>query len=142
MSDDKKVSVGLNVRNIPAVAGDGYTSSTAADGTVYSYQYTGGDDGNGNADNGNVVVKQGKKTKITVTVSNTGATDPGYKIGGVFVKGDPDDDITPTFNGTTAELVDSATDEEDNIYYKITVTDKTAKTYFDCDPKIQNVKDN
>lgn len=141
MSDDKKVDVTLNVRNSAAVAGDGYTNSTAADGSVYSYQYTGGDDGNGNSNSGNVVVKKGKKTKITVTVTNTGASDPGYKIGGVFVNGDPANDITPTFNGTSATLVDSAEDEEDNIYYRLTVTDKTAKTYFDCDPRIQNIKD-
>lgn len=131
---DKKVSVGLDLRN-SASTDPSYTNVTAANGQVYCFKYSGGDDGNGNPDSGNVQVKQGKKTVVTVTVGS----DPRYKVGGVFVNNDPDNDITVEFNGTTATLTDSATDLEDDIYYKVTVCDTVANTYFDCDPKIKNV---
>jgi len=135
---EKKVSVSLDLENNAARPDSGYTTVTAADGASYCYKYSGGDDGNGNPDDGNVTVKKGKKTEITVTVGS----DPRYKVGGVFVNGDPDNDITAEFNGTTATLTDAATDLEDNIYYKIIVTDTSAQTYFECDPKIKNVQDN
>jgi hypothetical protein len=135
---DKKVSVGLDLRNSESGSAPGYTTVTAANGQSYYYKYSGGDDGNGNADNGNVSVKQGKKTEVTVTVGS----DPRYKVGGVFVNNDPDNDITVEFNGTQVTLTDSATDLEDNIYYRVTVCDTTANTFFDCDPTIKNVPDN
>lgn len=133
---DKKVSVGLDLRN-SASTDPTYTNVTAANGEVYCFKYSGGDDGNGNADSGNVKVKQGKKTEITVTVGE----DPRYKVGGVFVNNDPDNDVSVAFNGTTATLTDAATDLEDDIYYQVTVCDTVAKTYFVCDPRIQNVPD-
>ena len=135
---DKQVAVTLNVTNDNPGSGAGYTETSAANGTTYYYKYSGGDDGNGNPDNGNVKVKQGKKTKITVTVGS----DARFKVGGVFVNNDPSNDISVEFSGTSAILTDSAKDLEEDIYYQVTVCDTTAATYFPCDPRIDNVKDN
>lgn len=126
----KKVSVTLDIRNAQYGSLPGYSTVTAANGQPYYFKYSGGTDGAGN-----VEVKKDKKAEITVTAGG----DQRYLVHGVVVTNDPDGDITKSFSGHTATLVDSAKDLESSIYYKIEVEDNVANTTFPCDPRIDNV---
>jgi hypothetical protein len=126
----KKIPVGLDLRNAQYGTLPGYTETTATNSTKYYYKYSGGTEGDGN-----VKVKKDKAAEITVTVGN----DARYSVSGVSVTNDSKHDITTDFSGVTATINDDAKDVESGMEYTITVYDSTAKTKFDCDPRIDNV---
>jgi hypothetical protein len=123
-----QIALSLDCRNWGNSAKD-YVDVTAQNGKQYSFKYIGGEDGAGT-----VTVPQGNPTTIKVTVGS----DARYVIDSIVVTNDPYGDITASFSGNVASLIDSATDVEENIYYTITVRDTVAGTKFLCDPKIKN----
>ncbi len=125
-------NVGLDVRNTPSSGSDGYTNTTATNGAVYSYQYTGGSDSHGNTGE---VVGTGSAT-ITVNLHS----DARYQISGVLFSGDAARDLStqPAANTTTSLIITDLDVTTGSSYYKITVTDTAANCSFDCDPVISN----
>jgi len=123
------INVGLTINIIPL---DGYTATTATDGKVYYYKYSGGSDGNGNVteytDDGS-----GQGT-ITVT-----ATSPSYPITGVTFTGDTHGDLSWAFGSSNliAVITDTNVDNE-NASFCVTATDPQANCTFNCDPGITN----
>lgn len=126
------LNVNLDVRNTASSTSDGYTNTTASNGAVYSYRYTGGSDGHGNS----TEKVGGGVAKITVVLNS----DPRYQISGVLFSGDagPDLSTQPGANTTTSLIITDQDTMAGSGYYKITVTDTTANCTFDCDPQITN----
>ena len=125
------LNVGLDVRNFAASGGDGYTTTPASNGALYSYKYSGGTDGNGNANDAG----EGILT-ITVTVG----TDPRYTINGVTFSGDIENQLsapTPAAGATSVVITDSDAATGSG-YYAVTVNDTSAVCTLVCDPRITN----
>lgn len=123
----EKVTVGLDIRNATAA---GYTPTTASNGAVYYFKYSGGTDGSGN-----VTVKKGKPAKITVTAG----LDPRYRVCGAWVKNDWEGDTSGSWSGNTAIIEDDAVSLETGMDYIVIIADTTADTAFSCDPRIDNI---
>ena len=124
--------VSLDVRNWPSNGSDGYTSTTASNGAVYSYQYTGGSDGHGNVEE---TTGAGSAT-ITVTMHS----DARYVISSVVISGDIENQLSsPAVNAGATSIVITDTDSSSGSgYYSIMVTDTMANCTFPCDPIVTN----
>ena len=128
----EKVTVGLDLRDHGNGPLPGYTETTASNGLAYYFKYSGGTDGKGN-----VIVKQGKPAKITVTAG----TDPRYRVCGAWVQNDWECDTTGSWSGNQATIEDDAVNLETGMDYIVIIADTVTKTAFSCDPKISNVPD-
>lgn len=124
-------SVSLDVRNFAATQGDGYTDTTASNGAVYSYKYSGGTDGNGGVE---VITGTGTLT-ITVTVN----ADPRYVINDVTLTNNVGD-LSWAFGASSyiAIITDTDLDNEDG-YYSVLIRDDTAGCTMPCDPPVKNL---
>lgn len=125
-------TVSLDVRNWASNGSDGYTSTTASNGAVYSYQYTGGSDGHGN------VSETTGAGSATITVSLH--SDSRYTISAVNISGDIENQLSslPVSNGATSVVITDSDSSSGSGYYNIVVSDNTAGCTFPCDPIITN----
>lgn len=123
------IDVGLTINIIPL---DGYTPTTASDGKVYYYKYSGGSDGAGNVteytDDG---TGQG-----TITITLTGTS---YNISSIAFSGDTHSDLSYVAGSTSqiAIITDTKVDNE-SASYCVTCSDPQANNTFNCDPGITN----
>lgn len=126
-------NVSLDVRNFASRGSDGYTDTTASNGTVYSYKYGDGSDGHGNVEE---TTGSGSAT-ITVTLSS----DPRYEISAVVISGDIENQLSspPVPAGATTIVITDTDSSSGSGYYSIVVTDTTANCTFPCDPEIRNI---
>ena len=126
-------NVNLDVRNWASNGSDGYTSTTASNKAVYSYQYTGGSDGHGN------VQETTGAGSATITVSMH--SDSRYVISAVKISGDIENQLSspPVPAGATSIVITDTDSSSGSGYYKIVVTDTTAGCTFLCDPIITNI---
>lgn len=124
-------NVTLDVRNSPSNGSDGYTNTTASNGTIYSYLYGGGSDGHGNMDE----TANGGSATFTVTVGS----DPRYQISNVVFNGDIEGQLSWQQGAapTSASISDSDTSSGSGTYC-VTVSDTTANCTLPCDPTITN----
>ena len=127
--------VSLDVRNWASNGSDGYTSTTASNGAVYSYQYTGGSDGHGN------VSETTGAGSATITVSLH--SDSRYSISTVGISGDIENQLSwqPVANSTTSVVITDTDTSSGSGYYCVVVSDSTANCTFPCDPLIVNRPD-
>jgi len=125
------VNVSLDVRNWPSNGSDGYTSTTATNDQVYSYQYTGGTDGHGNVDS---TVGAG-----SVAISISLHSDPRYIIQTIVISDDVENQLTwqPGGTPTTASVTDSDS-QSGSGYYQVMISDTMAVCNFPCDPRVTN----
>lgn len=125
-------SVSLDVRNFPA-NGDGWTDTTASNGAIYSYKYTGGDPGTNNG-------------TLTFTVGNGNAAvnfdliaDRRYQIGSIGFTGDNAGQLTTTGNAPRSRVLNDRNTAAINANYKVNVIDTGAgNASVPCDPQIIN----
>lgn len=124
------VNVSLDVRNFPSNGSDGYTNSTATNGAVYSYKYSGGNgpNGGGNAEfngrgNANVIVQMHSDQRYSIT--NVTFNDPNNQLSWV-------DHAPKTAN------IHNQNSVEQTAYYEIFVFDSNAGCTIPCDPQIIN----
>lgn len=127
------INVSLDVRNWPSNGSDGYTSTTASNNAVYSYQYTGGSDGHGNV--------QETTNAGTSTITVGMHSDPRYVISAVNIHGDIENQLSspPVPAGATSIVITDTDSSSGSGYYSITVTDTSANCTFLCDPQITHV---
>jgi hypothetical protein len=121
------IMVSLDVRAPGIPPGTNWTSTTAQNGTVYSYKYSGGSDGNGNAN----IDTHGQQVIVNL------ACDARYHVTAVTLN-DPDHNVTKSFTTRQVTLTDDDDNQNYDVYYSITITDTTANTSFTCDPTIHN----
>ena len=124
------IDVKLDIRNFSMPPKSGWTNVTAANGAGYSYRYSGGSDGKGNA---------------TVSIPNQVIDvqlicDQRYHVDEVQLT-DPDHDITKSHTTRTVTFTDNDADKNYSVYYSITILDTSAQTTFGCDPTIHNRDD-
>ena len=124
-------AVHLNVRNQPSNGNDGYTDTTASNNAIYSYKYTGGDNGRGDISE---TVGLGSAT-IDVDV----AGGPNYQITGITFVNDTYNQLSWSGGGGSAAVIDANTQVE-NASYCTSVTDTNANCSFNCDPMIDNTR--
>jgi hypothetical protein len=122
-------TVHLNVRNQPSNGNDGYTNTTASNNAVYSYKYTGGDNGHGNISE---TIGLGSAT-IDVDI----AGGPNYRISEITFANDTNHQLSWSGGGGSAAVIDANTQVE-NASYCTAVTDTSANCTFNCDPMISN----
>lgn len=126
-------SVSLDVRNF-ASNGDGWTNVNAANGQPYSYKYTGGD---AHSNNGKVTYNVGGgQAAITVNL----IADPRYHFVGeciTFVN-DSTNQLSTAGNAPRMRIVNDKCTAALDGQYKAMVTDTTANTTIQCDPRIVN----
>lgn len=125
-----KIDVKLDIRNFSMPPNSGWTNVTAANGAEYSYKYSGGSDGRGNA---------------TVSIPNQVIEvdlicDQRYHVDKVTLT-DPDGDITESHTTRSVTFTDNDADKSYSVYYSITILDTSANTTFGCDPTIHNEDD-
>lgn len=124
-------SVSLDIRNSAAVPGDGYTNTTASNGSTYCYKYSGGTDGSGGVE---VITGTGTLV-ITVTI----AADPRYLVSSVSFSNNLGD-LSWAFGESAYVAVITDTDlDNENSEYSVIVSDHTAGCTFPCDPPIKNI---
>ena len=130
-TDSNSHSITLDVRNASSHGQDGYVDTTASNGKVYSYKYSGGDN-----DTGDVTIT-GRGNVATVVVHLK--SDPRYTIDDIKFPEDPGAQLSKgqNPNATTAVIQDKNT-EAQTATYKVTVKDATADATVPCDPKIIN----
>ncbi len=126
-------SVSLDVRN-SATNGDGWTNVSAANHQPYSYKYTGG---NANSNNGNVTYAVGNgQAAITLNL----VADSRYKFVDdciTFVN-DHNDQLSTSGKAPRTRVVNDKCTAALDGQYKALVTDTTANTTIQCDPRIIN----
>ncbi len=125
------VNVSLDCRNFRTTNDDSYTNVKGSNNKWYSFKYTGGTDGKGN-----VTVHKGNPTDVVVTIH----ADARFDVNDTTVTNDPKGDVSQSKAQKSATFSDRATDEEEGIYYQVTVKDTTANATFVADPKIDNIK--
>lgn len=123
-------TVNLDVRNWASNGSDGYTSTTASNNAVYSYQYTGGSDGHGN------VQETTGAGSATITVGMH--SDSRYVISAVNISGDIENQLSspPVPAGATSIVITDTDSSSGSGYYNIVVTDTSANCTFPCDPMV------
>jgi hypothetical protein len=124
-------SITLDVRNMSSGGADGYVDTTASNGKVYSYKYTGGDNNTGDV----TITGRGQQATVVVHLRS----DARYLIDDVKFPEDPNSQLSKDAspNPTTAVIQDKNT-EAQTATYKVTVKDATADATVPCDPKIVN----
>jgi hypothetical protein len=127
-------SVNLDVRNSASSGSDGYTNTTASNGSVYSYKYSGGNGGGGDV---NVPNAGGHNANAAITVTMN--SDPRYSITNVGFVGDTLNQFAWHAGGQASVAVITDTNSAAaSVKYTCTVTDSTANCTMPCDPIIKN----
>lgn len=125
------INVGLDCRNWASSGSDGYTTTTASNGGLYSYQYSGGTDGHGNVDD---TVGTGNLA-ITVTIN----ADARYVVNSVSFTGDIESQLSSApGNSPTSVIINDSDSQTGSGYYTISVRDTSANCTFPCDPTVTN----
>ena len=119
--------VNLQVRAQPSNGNDGYTNTTASNNAVYSYKYTGGDDGHGD-------IRETLGTGATTIDLNLNGGSR-FQISDIEFSGAAPGQLSWAGGGDTAAIIDANTVVE-NATYCTKVIDSTANCYFNCDPMI------
>lgn len=124
-------NISLEIHNHASNGSDGYTNTTASNGAVYSYRYSGGE-GNG----GDVVFR----TRGRVTVNIHVANDSGYSIEDVEFHDDANQQLSwlGKHGGASSAVIQDKNDAVQTARYKITVTDEASDVSVPCDPIIAN----
>ena len=125
------IDVVLTVNILPL---EGYTATTASNGNVYYYKYSGGNSGN---DDGSVIeYTDDGSGQGTITVTLTGTS---YNISSITFSGDTSSDLSYQAGSTNqiAIITDSKIDNE-SAYYSVICSDPQANCTFACDPGITN----
>ena len=126
------VSITLDVRNFPSTGSDGYTNTTATNGKVYSYKYSGG---TGNGGDATFNRADGHNTTVVLHVHS----DPRYAIDSVTFPVDPHAQLSqPNPSAPTTATIQDKNDVVQTATYKVRVKDSTANATFPCDPQIIN----
>ncbi|MCI4568055.1 hypothetical protein [Lysobacter sp. CFH 32150] len=124
----------LDVRNFPSNGSDGYTNTTASNNAVYSYMYSGGNDGAGGME---VRVNSGTATlNLSLDDDNN-----RYSIDAVSFLDDTGNQLTWRGNAPANGVITDANTVEETAHYKVRVADTTAGCTFQCDPVISNERD-
>lgn len=126
-------TVSLDVRN-SSTSDDGWTNVTAANGQPYSYKYTGGDS---SSNNGKVTFAvNGGQAAITVNL----VADARYQFVGACItfENDPNNQLSTAGNAPRTRVVNDTCTAALDGQYKALVTDTTANTTIQCDPRIVN----
>lgn len=120
----------LDVRHMPSNGSDGYTDTTASNGAVYSYKYTGGDGGGGD-------VTFRERGRVTINVQLSGS---GYRIDHVGFTGDIHEQLSLVSNprGGSVAVIQNLNSAVQTASYKVTVVDDADEATIPCDPKIIN----
>jgi len=121
----------LDVRNWASNGSDGYTSTTASNGVVYSYNYTGGDNNGGH-------VTFGSRGHATIEVRVN--ADPRYLIQAVGFTNDANAQLSLASDprGLTTVTMHNQNSAVQTANYKVTLTDSSANCTIPCDPQIIN----
>lgn len=123
-------NVSLQVRAQPSNGNDGYTNTTASNNAIYSYRYSGGDDGHGD------ISETLGTGAATVDVRLDGGS--RYQISDISFNGATPGQLSWSGGGDSAAIIDANTVVE-NASYCTRVTDSSANCTFDCDPMIGTV---
>lgn len=123
-------NITLDVHNYPSNGSDGYINTTASNGAIYSYRYTGGENGGGD-----VVFHTRGRVTVNVSLSN----DSDYSIEDVSFRGDTNDQLSWLTNqgGPTTAVIQDVNDTVQDARYKITVRGDDDVTV-PCDPIMAN----
>lgn len=124
-------TVSLDVRNYSSPPGSGWTSVQASNGQTYSYRYTGGTDGQGDAD---FPVGSGlQQVQINLIC------DARYQIRSVTLTGTITRDFSVTGSSDPRSRTINDTDtDQGSVQYCVLVLDTTANCTIPCDPQIRN----
>ncbi|HEY8009536.1 MAG TPA: hypothetical protein VIE67_00890 [Rudaea sp.] len=127
------VTITLDVRNFPTNGSDGYTDTTASNGHVYSYKYSGGNGKKG----GDVEFDKADGHNTTVVLHLH--SDARYTINNVAFPVDPNSQLSqPNPHAPTTATIQDKNEVVQTATYKVSVKDSTANTTFPCDPQIIN----
>jgi hypothetical protein len=130
MTQSMSRSITLDVRNASSGGRDGYVDTTASNGQVYSYKYTGGDNNTGD------VTFHGRGPATVVVHLKS---DPRYAIDEVKFPDDPNSQLsTGTSPNDTTAVIQDKNDQQQTATYKVTVKDSSADATVPCDPRIVN----
>lgn len=124
-------TINLDVRNSSSGGAGGYIDTTASNGAVYSYQYSGG------SGNGGSVEFQGRG-RVTVVVQLR--SDARYTIAEVSFAADTHNQLSwvSNPNAPTTATIQNVNSVVQAAYYNVTVRDSTANCTVACDPMIIN----
>ena len=121
----------LDIQNHASSGSDGYTDTTASNGAIYSYRYSGGE-GKG----GDVIFRT--RGRVTVNVH----LDDGrhYSIENVTFTGDTHQQLrwVSSAQTTSTAVIQNTNDQVQTAQYKITVMDERNGVSIPCDPMIAN----
>lgn len=123
-------NVSLQVRAQPSSGNDGFTNTTASNNAIYSYKYSGGDDGNGD------ISETLGTGAATIDVQLNGGS--RFQISDISFSGATPGQLSWSGGGDSAAIIDANTVVE-NATYCTKVTDSAANCYFNCDPMIGTV---
>ena len=122
-------NVNLQVRAQPSNGNDGYTNTTATNNAIYSYKYTGGDDGHGD------ISETLGTGAATIDVQLNGGS--RFQISEITFSGDTPGQLSWSGGGDSAAIIDANTVVE-NATYCTKVIDSNDNCSFNCDPMIGN----
>ena len=124
-------TINLDVRNSSSGGADGYIDTTASNGAVYSYKYSGGSGNGGNAEFPG-------RGRVTVVVQLR--SDARYTIANVSFAADPNNQLSwvSNPNAPTTATIQNLNSVVQAAYYNVTVRDSTANCTIACDPMIIN----
>ena len=120
-------NVNLQVRAQPSNGNDGYTNTTATNNAIYSYKYTGGDDGHGD------ISETLGTGAATIDVQLNGGS--RFQISEITFSGDTPGQLSWSGGGDSAAIIDANTVVE-NATYCTKVIDSNDNCSFNCDPMI------
>jgi hypothetical protein len=124
-------NIQLDIQNHASSGSDGYTNTTASNGSIYSYRYSGGE-GSG----GDVVFR----TRGRVTVNVHLGDGRNYSIEDVSFTGDTHQQLRwlSSSEASSIAVIQDKNDQTQTAQYKITVLDKNSEVSIPCDPMIAN----
>jgi len=111
----------------------GFLPQYGSDGIIYSYRYTGGDDGHGNIE----IPKSEGASTVTIRLD----ADNDFKMHKMYFQGDTNSQLTADIKSQKIALIKDVNGERQTADYKIVVmhTDSGARTEtVACDPRIVN----
>jgi hypothetical protein len=127
-------SVSLDVRNFASSGSDGYTNTTASNGSTYSYRYSGGNGGGGNVNVANAG-SPNANAAITVDLSS----DARYSITNIQFRDDTQDQFAWHAGGhANVAVITDKNEAAATVKYTCIVTDSSAHCTVPCDPIIKN----
>jgi len=123
-------TVSLDVRNPQCPVLPGWTTVQASNGQQYSYLYSGGTDGRGDAE---FQVGTGQQ-QVQINL----VCDIRYQIQSVSVSGDARGDFSISGSDPRSRTITDTDNDEETVEYSVTVLDTTANCTISCDPQIRN----